>query len=134
MPQIPQSLFSDEEHAFWIAHGINYILSDWKNGSWTPMFPDIYDGTPVPLNQIAQTLVNSFTREGSPDWPTEAKVALAWAATTREVVYIYSLETQRRLKAKDPTVDASIVCKQPHNPIIWEVMNWMASQVQVKTI
>jgi hypothetical protein len=137
-PVITKEMFSDDEHAFWIAHGINHILSDWKEGTWTPMFPSIYEGIKVPLETIANILIGRMSEALEGKFGAEAlespksQVALAWAATPREIIYLFVNETQRRLKAKDPDGDFLAQSKQPHNPVVWEVLNWMVSRMHAK--
>jgi len=130
VPVVPKSVFSDEDHVFWMAHGVNYLLSDWTTGVWTPMFPPIYEGATVPVERMAEALVAKFSGAQG-DWPDDGKAALAWLATTREIVYIYAAEAERRLKAKGAS-DARERARAPHDSTVWEVLNKIRERMSAR--
>lgn len=135
--QIPQDVFSDAQMSFWVCHGINYILSDYDNGVWSPMFEGIYDdismsGLMQP-GDITQTILDKYNVSGTSgidDWPVEAKSALAWAVSDRSVVYVYYREAIRRLAAAHGGTDSDIdmMAKGPHQPLVWALFNFLKQQ------
>lgn len=130
--KIPQDVFPDDQMTFWICHGINCILSDYDNGVWSPMFESIYEGKLPASAEITQTILDKYnapSSAGIDNWPQEAKSALAWAVSDRNVVYVYYREAHRRLMAAHGG-DADIEGKAmaPHNPLVWALFNYLKQQ------
>lgn len=130
--KITDTIFPDEQMAFWICHGINCILSDYDNGVWSPMFEGIYNGILPVSGEITQTILskyNSSDSAGIDHWPIEAKSALAWAVSDRNVVYVYYREAHRRLTAAHGgDADIEAMAQAPHNPLVWALFNFMKQQ------
>ena len=129
--QVTQEQFSDESYLFWLAHGINHILSDYKEGLWTPLFPDIYESgkTPEP-EQIAKTLLAKY--EGVENWPVEGTVALAWSVQSREMVFAYYLEVIRQMKLLSPESNPDELSRRPHNAAVWRLFDTLKTKQQVR--
>ena len=126
---ITQEMFSDQQHQFWAAHGVNFIVSDHETGVWEPMFPDIYNGKALTFAEIAEAVVQKFGTSGR-EWDERGKAALAWTSTPREAIYIYYRECIRRQRVKTPEGDVEALIKSPHNPVVWEVMHYMMSSMR----
>ena len=130
--KISHELFSVDQMTFWISHGINCILSDYDNGVWTPMFEGIYEGHLPASAEITQTILNKYNAPdsaGIDKWPLEAKSALAWAVSDRNVVYVYYREAHRRLMAAHGgDADIEALARAPHNPLVWALFNYMKQQ------
>lgn len=132
---ITQDMFPDEQMAFWICHGINCILSDYDNGVWSPMFESIYEGngpsSPASA-EITQKILDKYnapSSAGIDNWPQEAKSALAWAVSDRNVVYVYYREAHRRLMAAHGgDADIEGKARAPHNPLVWALFNYLKQQ------
>jgi len=134
IPKVSDKMFPDEEWAFWLAHGINYLISDYSTGNWTPMFPEIYM-TSYPGRQvlsvgdltkkvferfISEREINSET--GADEIPGYGKAAMAWMMCPKEQVYIYYqnvLAILRKNKSTYPDGAATL----PHQPLIWDFFN-----------
>ncbi len=126
-------LFPDDQWVFWAAHGVNFLLSDYTEGVWTPMFEGIYDGAVVTPNDIAHALVTRYGADNE-GWPPEGKAALAWVAQSREVGFIYKTECIKRLQAKGDK-DAETTARLPRNGTVWEVFSELKTKLaQKKTI
>lgn len=130
--KISDDLFSDEQMAFWLCHGANCILSDYDNGVWTPMFEGIYEGTVPSSGEITQAILDKYNAPdvaGIDNWPQEAKSALAWAVSDRNVVYVYYREAHRRLlAAHGGDADIEALARAPHNPLVWALFNFLKQQ------
>jgi hypothetical protein len=115
---------SDEEWVFWLAHGVNYILSDYDQGVWSPLFEGIYEGKTMTPEEIAGEVMGQYT--GVKEWPATAKAALAWTVSDRTVVHIYYREALRRALSTgvEPEVAREQI-RQPHNPVVWELFNFL---------
>lgn len=120
-----------EEFNFWRAHGVNYILSDYENATWTPMF-DIYNipspvGAPD-LNGVAKAVMDRFGPD-SGNWPPEGRSALGWAVSSPETLATYYIEAQRRLKEQSPDEDPRELVQMPHNPVVWGVFDYLKTEL-----
>ena len=120
--KVTELLFPDDRMRFWLAHGVNYLVSNYDKGEWTPMFPGIYEGQPPPeaIDAISAALLVKYGQEGL-DWPSEAKTAFAWTLQKRAVIYGYYRTAVRNLRDKNPGEDAEALAIQPHNPVVWEL-------------
>ena len=128
--KVTELLFPDDKMRFWLTHGVNYILSDYKKGEWSPLFPAIYEGQPPPeaVDAISTAILAKYGQEGF-DWPTEAKTAFAWTLQKRAVVYGYCRTAVRNLRDKNPGEDAEALAVQPHNPVVWELFTALSKSI-----
>lgn len=133
VPVVGTDRFSEESLLFWWAHGVNYILSDYTQGTWTPLFESIYEGSLIPSEEIARRVMERFA--GMKEWPMEAKAAVAWVASDRAVVFIYHQEAMRRMRSAHPEVDdIEARLRMPHEPIVWGVFNFMKEKLLHKGV
>jgi len=117
--------FPEEAHLFWLAHGVNCIVSDYDKGTWSPLFEGIYEGNSPDPESIAQAIMDKYNVNDK-EWPVEAKSALAWTVTERHVVYVYYREAIRRLTAAHGgDADIESMSRQPHNPIVWAMFAYL---------
>jgi len=116
IPKVTEAMFPEREEMFWRCHGMNMLVSNFAEGTWTPLFESIYeDRLPKPEELVSALL----TKYGPNDtWPSEAKAALAWSVQNREVIYIYKMECVKQLMLKD--LDPKIA-NQPHNGTVWGI-------------
>lgn len=140
--EVTQEMFSDEQYRFWLAHGVNYLVSDYDNGLWEPMFPTIYEGGTVDSEMMATAITKKFAPLADKDkhWPKAGRTAMSWSLITREVVYIYYREALRRQKMvmkNMKTTDTSTenlsveeLVVSPGNPAVWEVFKYMLDGVK----
>ncbi len=126
--QISSELFPDEDYWFWLAHGVNCVVSDYDQGIWSPLVEDLYtEGYKLGQDDL---LARISDRYGAKDWPVEGKAALAWAASERTVVYIYMMEAMRRMQTAYPDDDfPQLSIRKPHNPVVWELFNFMKGKL-----
>jgi hypothetical protein len=127
-PQVSEEQFSENSQIFWLCHGVNYLISDMAKGLWTPLFPEIYEGTLISPEEIAQRVVTHFSSYEK-EWPIEGKAALHWTIVPKNVVYVYYKESLRRISARYPESDPEMVCKEPHNLVLWGLFNFMKEQL-----
>lgn len=123
-PELSQTVFSDENQKWWLCHGINHILSNYKEGIWTPLFPEIYEtGLAPEPEQIAKTLMSKY--EGIENWPLEVTTALAWSVQNRTIVYAYYQEVIRQMSLLSPDSNPEELSRRPHNAVVWRLMHSM---------
>lgn len=130
---IPLSIFPDEQYLFWLAHGVNHMVSDYEQGIWRPIFEGIYEGQLFQPAELAQTVMAQY--QNLTEWPLEAKAAVAWTVTDRNVVYIYYREALRRLRTSYPEVeDLETLVKQPHQAQVWEMFKFLRDKLLHKKV
>lgn len=118
--KVLEQAFPDSEMKFWAANGVNHILSNYKDGVWSPMFPQIYEGVEIGYEEMANSILSSIPE--NTEWPKEHKVALAWITQPRNVIFGMYLECLKLQKETDPDNFTNSV-REPHNPIFWERLN-----------
>jgi len=129
-PLVTEEMFPDEDLLFWLAHGVNYMLSDYDTGTWTPVFEEIYEGAKLTPEDIARRVVDKYSDSVS-SWPPEAEAALAWSVQPRESVYFYFLEILRRLKKKGHSKEKiRQLAVAPHNGVVWGVFRGVFENMQ----
>lgn len=126
--QVTDEQFSDDQHLFWLCHGVNYLVSDHNQGLWTPLFPEIYEGTLPQPEQVADRVVVKYSAYPK-EWPLEGKAALGWTVQSKEVVYVYYKESLRRLAARHPDGDAEALCKLAHDPVVWGLFHFLKDRL-----
>ena len=118
---------SDEQFAFWLAHGVNYMASDYAEATWTPVLEGLYEGKSYSKEDILEALTAKYGVDGLL-WPMEAKAAFAWILQGRAVVQAYVHAAIKSVEAKDPagSVGDSLpeeLVLLPHNGTVWELFD-----------
>ncbi len=61
----------DIGYEFWLLHGVNYLLSSYEEGVWSPLFPEAYLGKPVTRAELFKRVLaqhlNKVTNQLSPE-------------------------------------------------------------------
>ena len=130
IPTIGVAQFPDKDFHFWLAHGVNYIVSDHENGTWEPVFDDIYKGTTPTPDEITTVLLARYP--DTKNWTVNTKAAVAWAVTDRAVVHVYYKEVQRRVASAHPELERDEVedlAMKPHQPIVWGVFKYLRDRL-----
>jgi hypothetical protein len=112
---------SEQDLNFWYAHGLNYILSDYGTGQWTPMFEGIYEGNISSYDDILGSLVKTYG-EGV-EWPEDVKVAYAWLIQKPTVIYAYAKVAEQQSKINNPESNPVEAARLPHNGHVWELFH-----------
>ena len=117
------------DYLFWLAHGVNYILSDFDNGIWSPLFESVYEGKTLTADNISKTVMEKYA--GLKEWPVEAKAALAWTVSDPKLVQIYYREVLRRAQSTYPDRDdIESFIREPKNSTVWEVFSFIKEKLQ----
>jgi hypothetical protein len=125
--------FSDVDHLFWVAHGINFIASDYAEAIWQPLFPGIYEGKLPTEEELAQRVMVHWADDlGSPK-PTVGKVATAWAVQDKATVFSFACKAVERLEEADPGMpegeDPKQHVRRPHHSASWRLFDEMKQAV-----
>jgi hypothetical protein len=107
---------------FWICHGINYLVSNYNEGTWSPLFDGIYEGSNPAPESIARTILDKYGEDVGV-WPMEGKAAIAWSVQDRTSLYTYHQAAKRHIREKHPDCDIETRVVEPHNVQVWELFN-----------
>jgi len=132
-PVAQSSIFESlEEFNLWRAQGVNYILSDFPEATWNPMF-DLYNGGAAPdLNGVAKTVMDKFGPDTA-HWPPEGRAALGWAVSSPDTLATYYLEALTRLRAESPEGDPKELVRKPHHPVVWSLFDYLKTELAKRT-
>lgn len=104
----------EASHAFWLAHGANFLASSYGEGTWTPLFADIYgEGAKVPSSTVLRLTVFKLYHDAqTQQWTDEGRSIASWIAQDPVVTTIVS----RRAAKAATTAEAAL---EPRNPNVW---------------
>jgi len=123
----PQAEFPEVERTFWMLHGCNFLASDYTEGTWTPLFPEIYEGA----EPTEETIASRLKKVAAPDElsPSERAV-LGYALQPRQNHYAFKLNAERLVQATKGENHKVVAC-QPHQPVVWKMFH---EEVIVKAV
>lgn len=120
--KIPEGEFPDEDRLFWMAHGINYLHSDWNEAVWNPLFPEAYESPEkLDIDLISGRIVK-FSEIEVEDMSGAQRAILGYAFQEQLAHYAFMKEAERRLTAKgveDPREEA----RKPHQSTVWQMFH-----------
>ena len=129
--------FPAETRLFWLAHGVNCLLSDYAKGLWTPLFDGIYEGK-LPESQEAIQMRVFHHFEGLKEPPPAGKAAQAWTVSDPQLLYIYWREAQRRMQRAHPDLEEAQVLpllRRPRDGCVWGLFDYlMGHMIKNKSI
>lgn len=124
---VPEEVFPLSNQLFWLAHGVNCLLSDYRRGVWTPLFEGIYEGhLPNSREEIQLTVLQRFA--GQKEWAPEAKAALAWTVSSPKLLHVYWHEAMRRMQRAHPDLEPHEVeplIRRPADGCVWDLFHYL---------
>ena len=125
--------WSETEFLFWIAHGLNYILSEYSTGTWNPMYDEIYEGRmPPPLATMQRAVMDRYGPDNG-QWPPEARAALAFTVLPTEAVYTFYLDARRRVLESPPDGDVDELVRKPHSSPVWNTFEAIKQELAARS-
>ena len=121
-PTVPP--LSTEDHAFWVAHGINCLVSDFSTGEWKPLFEEIYTGRVPDITELT-TRITAYCGEDTED-PRRVRT-LTWALLPATTLPLLVLEAERRCALAQPEKDPAEEARRPHQPEVWGFLSSLFS-------
>ena len=99
------------DYIFWKAHGCNYLLSNYEQGIWTPIFPEIYENKVInEEDKMAERVGKKYWEGGSVS--QEAIPALMWLIFTPSQLWKMVRQVKRGIPVSH--------LRKPHNVKIWK--------------
>jgi len=111
------------EYIFWVAHGLNMLASNYTEGTWTPVFPDIYSGRAVSEEEVGAYLKKHFN-EKDKTWTTEGRQAVGWACSP--AANIYAIQQKAVAEAEKNDVDPKSSACGP----VWRIFQIMSEEIE----
>ena len=97
-------------YIFWKAHGCNYLLSDYKQGIWNPLFPEVYENKTINDIEVIERIGTRYQKGNSVS--QDAKPALIWALTTPNNLWKLVREIKRGVPVSD--------LRKPYRAKVWK--------------
>jgi hypothetical protein len=116
--------FVSDEYEFWLAHGMNFLCSDYTQGVWDPMYPEVYN---VGFKALDRTTIVKRLMDRHLDKKTNrinpvGTRCLAWfSLKPREMFnFVWQIRRNQQHHLTDlPWIEA----KKPANPSVWEAIH-----------
>lgn len=112
------AIFPEPEYRFWLAHGANYLASDYHNGNWTPLFPELYTGRLYEPEELVQKTLAHFETHG--DEAGAQKRIVAWLLTERHLIWGFKAGMAHRILNANLDGDPVEILQRPRVGILWE--------------
>lgn len=111
------------DYLYWIGHGINMLASNYEDGEWTPVFPELYeDGFELTNTAVGKYLTKHFNKE-TKTWTAEGRRAVGWASSP--VTNIYAIQQKCIAEAEKNGLDPKSAACGP----VWRVFGIMKSEI-----
>lgn len=82
-------------YEFWLLHGMNFLLSSYIDGLWTPMFPEIYQGKTVPRTDVFKRLLKTHLDTTTNLLSPLGTKAILWASLKPPEMHALVLRARR---------------------------------------
>lgn len=122
------AVFPEVERTFWMLHGCNYLASDYGQGQWSPLFPEIYEG----MEPTAEVIATRLKKVATPETLSGAERAiLGYAMQPRQNHYAFKLNAERLVKAATGDEQFKVIACRPHQPVVWKMFH---DEILVKAV
>lgn len=119
---VSESGFPEKDRVFWLAHGCNFLASDYGDGAWEPMFPEIYrEGFEANTDYITNRLVPLIETED----PLEVwqQAVLSYALQEAVTYCVFMLKAEELLKQAGMGEEAKAEARKPHQGLVWQMFH-----------
>lgn len=125
-------LMQPQEYVFWVMHGINFLVSNYDEGIWDPLFPEIYEGVLPSAETVAQRILHRF--KDKKDDPREG-LSIGWSVQPISTIHIYYLASVKAARVANPESSPAEVlelAKKPMSPYTWKIFNLLGIELARK--
>ena len=125
-------LMLPEEYVFWVMHGCNFLVSDYDNGVWNPIFPEIYEGVTPQAEKVAERILDWFKDKED---KTLEQLVIGWTAQEVKVIHIYYLGSIKGARDANPNLPPGEVLDEARKPMCsttWEVFNMLKTDMSAR--
>jgi hypothetical protein len=129
--------FVSSEYEFWLLHGMNFLTSNYAEGVWSPLFPDIYE---TGFDSLDRTTIMKRLSESHLDPETNrlsetGTRCFAWVALKPKEMWelVFRIRRSQTHELRDKSW---IESRKPANPSVWsliyEAMNFVSAGLEAK--
>ncbi len=113
--------FPEADRTFWMAHGVNFLTSNYDEGEWTPLFPELYEpDSTLDVDLLSVRLAK--LAEDEDNLTATQQAVLGYALHDPQTHYVFKLQAEKLLKAAgDETPEAT--ARVPHQPLVWQMFH-----------
>jgi len=128
VPNLDQ-LLPEPEYVYWLAHGANYLASDYQEGNWTPLFPELYTGRLYQPEELLNKTLAHYEANGEPRKGVQKRV-LAWLLTERHLIWAFKAGMAAKVLKAYPEEDPVDMLRKPHVGVLWEGFSQVFDSVE----
>lgn len=106
----------------WLAHGANFLGSNYDEGEWSPLFDEVYRGESVPAEAIQRKVLKHFWLSEEDTLSDQGTLVGAWATLRPAVAYHFYRRALDHLaeSGEENPEDASW---KPHQGVVWKYLH-----------
>tara|TARA_X000000950_G_scaffold200081_2_gene240889 strand:+ start:13304 stop:13966 length:663 start_codon:yes stop_codon:yes gene_type:complete len=118
------------EATWWVGNILNYFASDYDEGVWSPVFPEIYDeGAELHQDDVTAYLTQHFNEEEK-TWTAEGERAVAICMSPPHAIYAIAQKCLQGCQEKDPDAELELEDIQTaKNDAVWQVLDFMKKEI-----
>lgn len=100
---------------FWRAHGVNYLASDYEEGLWSPLFPEIYQGSVIRSDILFRRIL-SHLLDDTGRLTEKGLKCILWVSFKPEELHkmVYRVQRYANIHKGES--------RQPSDPHVWTFM------------
>lgn len=121
-PQISKAQFPEADRTYWMAHGVNFLTSNYSEGEWTPMFPEIYaEAGWTPDEDVLASRLYTLA-EDEENMTAVQRAVLGYALQNPVAHYAFKKQAEKVVKESgDATPEDT--ARLPHQPLVWQMFH-----------
>ncbi len=119
--------FEDSGQAtWWVANAINYLASDYDEGIWSPVFPEIYEEQhEITIDKIKGYLKEHFNEEDN-TWTVEGRRAVGIVMSPVRAVFAFAQ------KCAEDAIAAKLDPKSPKCDPVWKIFHEVKNELDTR--
>jgi hypothetical protein len=118
-----------EEFPKWFVQVLNYFVSDYDEGVWSPMYPEIYEGSQPHLQKVVDAVAEKYYSKEADTFVSETgMIASGWIASDSHIHYAIYQAAQNYLKDRG----AEDTIWDPHSGHLWEFLKGIETTFKEK--
>lgn len=113
-------------YPFWILHGANFLMSNYTEGTWDPLFPQIYaedykmlDTPEAAATAVLNTAMQKYGQQET--WPLRGTTAVSFAISPMLTSYTFYRQALNAIRLKHPGENALELIRKPCQNEVWKM-------------
>lgn len=131
--------FVANEYEFWLLHGMNFLTSNYSEGIWSPLFPEVYGAgfSSMDRTTLTKRLMEAYLDPETNRLSETGTRCLAWVAMKPKEMWemVFRIRRSQSHGFQDsPWVES----RKPANPSVWsilhEALNFVSAGLEAKKL